>query len=343
MSEALTPATAGELFVLGFRGYTVPPWLRDFAARHGLGGVILFDRDVATGRAERNVQDAAQVRALCAEVAALPGRPLVLVDQEGGRVRRLKEERGFAPLPSAWTFNRLPEAEKRVLARAAFAELRALGIAMNLAPVIDLNLNPANPDIGAVERAYSADPDEVRANALLLAAAAGEVGLGLCLKHYPGLGGAETNSHRELTDLTGRVPPAQVALFHELAPQMPGRAILVSHGIMGDWEPGMPVSMSSAALGDLRADVPDVLLLSDDLQMQGLQRRLSTREACVQGVAAGLDLVVIGNNMLDETAAMPDCARALADAVAADPALAARAADALLRVRARKALLGAPR
>jgi beta-N-acetylhexosaminidase len=334
-------SSLGGLFVLGFRGYRVPDWLREFASRYGLGGVILFDYDVATRRYERNVQDPAQVRALCAEVAALPSAPLVFVDQEGGRVRRLKEARGFAPLPSAWAFNRLPLPERRALARAAFAELRALGIAYDLAPVVDLNLNPANPDIGAVERSFSADPAEVRANVAVLDAAAREAGLGLCLKHYPGLGGASTNTHEALTDLSACLDDAQLALFHELAPGLSGSAILVSHGIVNQWEPGLPVSVSPVALGALRGRLPDVLLLSDDLQMQGLQQRFATREACLRGIAAGLDLLLLGNNMRDEAALAPACVEALADAAASDPLLAGRAQAALARVEARKRAFGA--
>ena len=338
-TESESPLRVGELFVLGFRGETVPPWLQDFARRFGLGGVILFDYDVGTRRYERNVRDPVQVRALCAEVAGLPTHPLVLVDQEGGKVRRLKESRGFAPLPSALAFARLPPEEQQRLARAAYAELRALGIHYNLAPVIDFNLNPDNPDIGAVERSYAADAATVRHCAEVVADAAREAGLGLCLKHYPGMGGARTNSHHELTDLSDCLDSQQLALFDALAPDLPGSAILVSHGMVDSWEPGVPVSVSPVALGALRARLPQVLLISDDLQMQGLQRRFNTREACLRGLAAGLDLLLIGNNLLDEEAQAVAIAEALEQAIAADGALARRAAESLHRVRARKQAL----
>src|ERR1051325_1994872 len=97
----------GELFILGFHGKTVPDWLKAFAARFGLGGVILFDYSVRTRQYDNNIESPEQVRALCAEIAQLPSAPLVFIDQEGGLVRRLKEARGFAPLPSAKEFNHL--------------------------------------------------------------------------------------------------------------------------------------------------------------------------------------------------------------------------------------------
>ena len=107
----------GELFMLGFRGTHLPDWLLEFEAEYGLGGVILFDYDVPTRTRGRNIESPEQVAALCAEVHALPSRPLVFIDQEGGRVRRLATELGFAPLPSARTFASLPLAERRRIQR----------------------------------------------------------------------------------------------------------------------------------------------------------------------------------------------------------------------------------
>ena len=127
-----------------------------------------------------------------------------------------------------------------------------------------------------------------------------------------------------------------------MAPALPGQAILVSHGIVAQWEPGRPVSMSARALGALRGRLPEVLLISDDLQMQGLQRVLSTHEACVQGIQAGLDVLLIGNNLLDETALAAGFAEALARAAAVDGGLARQVGAALTRVRARKRQYRAP-
>src|SRR6185436_13290906 len=135
----------GELFILGFFGKTVPVWLKQFAARYGLGGVILFDYSCRTQQYDNNVESPEQVHHLCREIAALPSAPMVFIDQEGGLVRRLKEARGFAPLPSARDFNRLALAEKRDILTASFNELRRLGIRFNFAPVIDIDSNPDNP------------------------------------------------------------------------------------------------------------------------------------------------------------------------------------------------------
>src|SRR5229473_316803 len=185
----------GELFILGFFGKTVPSWLNEFAARFGLGGVILFDYSCQTQKYDNNIESPEQVRGLCAEISALPSSPMVFIDQEGGLVRRLKEARGFAPLPSAKEFNGLSQHEKRTILSASLGELRALGIHYDFAPVIDVDYNSDNPNIGRIKRAFSADIREVEENARLMSEVAREARIGLCLKHFPGIGGAHVDSH----------------------------------------------------------------------------------------------------------------------------------------------------
>src|SRR5258708_14746501 len=110
----------GELFILGFFGKTIPAWLNEFAARHSLGGVILFDYSCQTKQYDNNIDSPEQLRRLCEEIVGLPSRPMVFIDQEGGLVRRLKEARGFQPLPSAQEFNLLGAEQKRKTLFASF-------------------------------------------------------------------------------------------------------------------------------------------------------------------------------------------------------------------------------
>jgi beta-N-acetylhexosaminidase len=328
-------ARAGEHFLLGFRGLSLPDWLRAFAAEHDLGGVILFDRDVQLGGV-RNVESPAQLRALCAQVHSLPGRPLVFIDQEGGRVRRLKPSAGFADLPSARAFAALPEAEARRVASASCAEMKALGIDFDLAPVVDLDTNPDNPNIGKLERAFSAEAREVRRCARVLGDAARAAGLGLCVKHFPGLGGARTDSHLALTDLSGLVSPEQEQLFYELAAELPGNAALLSHGFVHEWDAHCPASISAVAAGRFRAAQPDALLITDDVQMQGLQGAAGTVDASLRALEAGIDLVCIGNNLLAQAEECVLAAAAARARAARDAAFAAKLAASRARIAARK-------
>lgn len=329
----------GELFIVGFFGKSVPHWLKEFAARFGLGGVILFDYSVRTGKYDNNIESPEQVRALCAGISRLPTSPLVFIDQEGGQVRRLKDTRGFVPLPSAREFNLLSLQERRAILTASFRELRDLGIRFNFAPVIDVDYNPDNPNIGRVGRSYSSDIGEVEANALLMSEVARGVRLGLCLKHYPGIGGAKVDSHQDFMDISDALRPEQEALFYSLAPKTFGDAVLVSHAVVRQWDRDNPSTLSAAAIDRLRARLPETLLITDDLQMQGLQKAMGTKAACLRSLAAGIDTLCIGNNLLDEEGEILGIAEAVEEGLRDGGLDSGRVARSIARMEARKALL----
>lgn len=329
----------GELFILGFHGLTIPPWVGAFAARYGLGGIILFDYYCQTGKYENNIESPEQVTALCAAIHALPSRPMVFIDQEGGLVRRLKESRGFKPLPSAKDFNTLPEPDKQQLLTASFQEMRALGIDYDFAPVIDVDHNPDNPNIGKIRRAYSSRIDEVEANARLVSAVAAQARVGLCIKHYPGIGGATIDSHQDFMDISDILRPEQEELFCSLAPEMFGNALLVSHAIVRQWGNEVPLTLSAAAIGHLRARLSTTLFVTDDMQMQGLQKALGTTAASLQAVRAGMDMVCIGNNLLNEEHEMSAIAALVERGLTNGQLKEAALRDSIERVRLRKALL----
>lgn len=331
--------SVGELFILGFFGKTVPAWLKEFAARYGLGGVILFDYSCQTKEYDNNIESPEQVRGLCAEIAALPSSPLLFIDQEGGLVRRLKAGRGFAPLPSAKEFNGLAPREKRTILATSLGELRSLGIHFDFAPVIDVNYNPDNPNIGGIKRSYSADIREVEENALLMNEAACAARVGLCLKHFPGIGGARVDSHQEFMDISDALHPEQEALFYSLAPKMFGNAVLVSHAFVRQWDENNPATLSPAAIGRLRARLPDTLVITDDMQMKGLQKALGTRAASLQALKAGTDMLCIGNNLFDQEQEMIGIADAIERHLHDETLDATAIRQSIERVRARKALL----
>jgi beta-N-acetylhexosaminidase len=329
----------GELFILGFFGKIVPDWLKEFAGRYGLGGVILFDYSCRTQAYDNNIESPEQVQRLCAEIAALPSAPMVFIDQEGGLVRRLKEACGFAPLPSAKEFNHLAPDEKRAMLTASFAEMRRLGIHYDFAPVIDVDYNPDNPNIGKIKRSYSADIAEVEANALLASEVARAQRIGLCLKHFPGIGGAVVDSHQEFMDISDALRDEQEELFYSLAPRMFGDAVLVSHAIVRQWDRDRPMTLSAAGLARLRQRLPETLLITDDMQMQGLQKALGTREASLQSLKAGMDMLCIGNNLFDQEQEMAGIAEYVEQSLRGKALSGSSIENSIARVGKRKALL----
>ena len=101
-------------------------------------------------------------------------------------------------------------------------------------------------------------------------------------------------------DITDALHPEQEELFYTLAPKLFGDAVLVSHAIVRQWDADQPMTLSPAGLGRLRRRLPDTLLITDDMQMQGLQKALGTKAASLQSIRAGMDMLCIGNNLLDQ-------------------------------------------
>jgi beta-N-acetylhexosaminidase len=229
--------------------------------------------------------------------------------------------------------------EKREVLAASFTEMRQLGIDYDFAPVIDVDYNPDNPNIGKIKRSYSADIGEVEANALLTSEVAREAGIGLCLKHFPGIGGAVVDSHQEFMDISDSLRAEQEELFYALAPRMYGDAVLVSHAIVRQWDRDNPMTLSAAGLGRLRQRLPDTLLITDDMQMQGLQKALGTKAASLRSLKAGMDMLCIGNNLFDQEQEMAAIAQSIEQSVREGILAGSAVERSIERVRNRKALL----
>src|SRR5262252_751668 len=178
----------GRLLIAGFNGGQVPVELRSIAREFGLGGVILFGR---------NIEAPEQVAELCYEAGRLvPDLPLwVSIDQEGGRVARLKAP--FTEWPPMATLGRSGDIRLvERFAKALAAELRAVGVTLDYAPVLDVHTNSKNPVIG--DRALAEQADEVaRLGSAIIRTLQAE-GIAACGKHFPGHGDTSTDSHHEL-------------------------------------------------------------------------------------------------------------------------------------------------
>jgi len=270
----------------GVAGTELSAGERDTLARLGPGGVILF---------ARNVMSRDQVTALVAELHALPSRPYVAVDLEGGRVDRLRTL--FGGLPSAAQAGRAGEAATAALGRAAGACCASLGIDVDLAPVLDV----ARPGgwLAAEDRCFAATPAEVEALAAAFVAGVEGFGVRVCLKHYPGLGSGGVDSHRDLPLLADDVA-REATTFHRLGGR--GRGVMVAHALapaLG--EAWAPASLSARIVGRLRRAHPGPVL-ADDLEMGALAAHGTLPERAAAAILAGCDQVLVCNAMEDRHA-----------------------------------------
>jgi len=295
----------GQLFMVGFDGMTVDaahPVVEEIV-RHRLGGVILFDRNVDGSR--QNIRSPEQLRELIGSLQSYAETPLlVAVDQEGGRVCRLKEQDGFQPTVSARLLGEQGSADETYRHAALLADAQAAcGINMNLAPVVDLDLNRDNPIIGRYDRSYGSLTSQVVSHAAAFIAAHHDRGIACCLKHFPGHGSAAADSHLGFVDISEQWQEIELEPYVQLFAAGFADSVMTAHVVNRQLDPGgLPATLSEAVInGLLRNRIGfSGVVISDDLQMRAISDRWSFEESVQRAVLAGVDLLIVGNNLVRE-------------------------------------------
>lgn len=274
------------LFCVGFHGRSPSHEVRELL-RRGVHGVVLF---------ARNVEDAEQVAALVAELKREAARPLLVsVDQEGGRVARLRAAHGFTEVPPMRALGETGDAElARAVGGLLGAELRAVGIDQDFAPVVDVDTNPANPVIG--DRSLSRDPDAVGRLGAALAEGLQAAGVAACAKHFPGHGDTSQDSHHDLPRLPhglDRLERVELAPFRALA-RSGVAAVMTAHVVFEALDPRRPATLSPPVMRLLRDRVGfGGCAISDDLEMKAVAAHFPLEEAAPGAVAAGVDALLV--------------------------------------------------
>ncbi len=291
-----------SLLVVGFRGDRVTgnDWIVN-AVRHGLGGVIVFDRDLRTDSV-RNIRSPQQVTALVKTLKdASPGRLIVSIDQEGGRTSRLNPSNGFPATRSEADIGaeNSPTAT-RDWARGLVASLTRIGVNLNYAPVVDLNINPDSRAIGKLGRSFSTDPDVVVGNATEEIQVHRAAGVKTTLKHFPGSGSAAGNTDFEVVDVSDTWREGELEPFQRLIQAGLADSIMAAHVLNRQLDPRYPASLSPGTVtellrGRLGWQGP---VVSDDMQAVAITGRYGAAEAVALALQAGLDLLVFANQQV---------------------------------------------
>ncbi len=304
-ASAVTPLRdkIARLLLVGFRGTTADEAAATVAdiRERNLGGVLLFNVDQPTG-GFRNVVDPEQVAALTAGLQDAAGGDLIIAtDQEGGRVARLDERHGFPATRSAAELGRIGDPDvTRQAARALAETLRAAGVNLNLAPVADLNLNPDNPAIGALDRSFGADTASVVAHVQAFIAGHRDVGVGTAVKHFPGQGSATADTHAGFVDVTDTWTRTELEPFARVVEDGTAGAVMTAHIFAAQLDPDVPATLSPAVIGSLlREELGfDGVVISDDLQMGAIREQFGYEDALLRALRAGVDLLLIANQQL---------------------------------------------
>jgi beta-N-acetylhexosaminidase len=324
----------GQLLIGSLPALTMTPEIRSLAREFQLGGVILF---------ARNVEAPEQVAELSRDVQMLARElPLwVSVDQEGGRVARLKAP--FTEWPPMAVLGRSGDEQLAYrFAKALAAELRAVGVTLDYAPVLDIHTNPKNPVIG--DRALADDAEMVARLGTAIIKGLQEHGVAACGKHFPGHGDTAVDSHFELPivehppDRLRRVEfvPFRAAISADVA------FMMTAHVVVPSLDEERPATLSRRLVGEiLREELGfDGVISTDDLEMKAIAGRYTVADAAVQAIAAGCDSLLVCSGNVETQAAVLE---ALVRAVESGRIPEKRVEDALKRHRkAKERFLAAP-
>ena len=297
----------GQMIMVGFRGYMVDeqsPVARDIL-EHGIGGVILFDYDVEKKAFERNIKSPQQLKELIADLQELSGEDtlLVAVDQEGGRVSRLKKNYGFRDSVSQAYLGELNDLEVTLdYALNTAQDLAELGINLNLAPVVDLNTNQDNPVIGRLDRSFSHDPLTVTMHAREVVGAHRVFNVLTALKHFPGHGSSEEDSHLGFVDVSATWDEKELVPFKQLIADHDCDMVMTAHIYNRSLDPDWPATMSAKTVnGILRKRLGfEGVVISDDMQMKAIKEHYPLELALEKTILAGVDMIIFANNMVYE-------------------------------------------
>ena len=284
----------GQLVIGSLPAASVPPGFRSLVRDFGMCGVTLF---------RRNIEGPEQVWDLSRELRGLVrDSPLwVAVDQEGGRVARLRAP--FTEWPPMAALGRSGDEELcGRFARALAAELRAVGITLDYAPVLDVHTNPDNPIIG--DRALSHDADMVARMGTVIIRELQDAGVAACGKHFPGHGDTSVDSHLELPVVDH--PPDRIRRVECVPFAAAARAgvafMMTAHVLVPSLDEALPATLSRAIVETiLRREIGfEGVILSDDLEMRALADGWPRGEAAVEAIAAGCDGVLLCRALTEE-------------------------------------------
>ncbi len=281
--------------MVGFSGKTLTDTviLNDLQTR-GVGSVILFSG---------NIESPTQLNQLTTQLHSLSLTPLfIAIDQEGGRIARLRETNGYTATYSAYQIGTIfnDESINRTWASLMAGWLKDAEINLNLAPVADVNINPESPAIGYLDRSFSNIPDTVYNHCNWFIDEFHQKNILNCLKHFPGHGSATTDSHLGFTDITNTWADSELIPYIKLIQNGYDDFIMSGHLFNAEIDSVYPASLSNKTLTGLLRDSLgfDGLIITDGMFMGAISNNYTFDEAVELAINAGNDILLYTTNKL---------------------------------------------
>ncbi|MFN3840032.1 MAG: glycoside hydrolase family 3 protein [Cyclobacteriaceae bacterium] len=285
----------GQMILTGFPKAEVDPTLLESVRKGKVGSIIIFEKNIPTKNSYLALK-----KITWAYQQAAPIPLFIAIDQEGGRVNRLKEKYGFPRSVSAATLGKSALDSVRFYGQITASTLAGLGINMNFAPVVDLASNPDNPIIAKVERAFSKNADSVSRYAEAFIREHRQLGVFTALKHFPGHGSSMTDTHLDMTDVTNTWGEQELTPYVKLIQNGLVDAVMTAHIVNARLDPNkLPATLSLPIInGLLRTQLKfDGVVFSDDMQMHAIAKHYALEESIKLAILAGVDILCFTNNI----------------------------------------------
>ncbi len=291
-----------QLFIVGFRGTSFDTALdaQKMLSETNIGGVILFDYDTPTKSYDRNIKTKTQTVSLIKDLQSHTKTPLFIsLDEEGGKVSRLKRVPGFTPTLSASKLSLKSDKQVQTIAKGLGVVLSGYGFNMNFAPVLDVNVNKKSPAIGAVGRSFSHLQSVVARKGIAFSKGLEQNNIIPVGKHYPGHGSAVGDTHKGFVDITNSFKQYELTPFKK-ACEAGIPAIMVGHLYDAKVDTVYPATLSKAHIDRLKAlGCNSQIFITDDIDMKALADQYSRHDILVNAFNAGIDIVITSNNISD--------------------------------------------
>lgn len=296
---------------MGFSGLVIDDQspVSQWISGDGLGGVLLFDKDLTTGLQGKNLLNKQQIKTLTTKLKSYASDKLPLfiaVDYEGGAVDRLRHIEGCRPTISPARQAALSEERFDEEIRQMARELVSLGFNLNFAPVVDVNLIEEAGIIGRLQRSFSKDSHEVARLARRFIDICYQEKIYSSYKHFPGHGSAAGDSHLGFVDVSESWQTCELDPYRQLHNDDAQKMMIMTAHVVNRYldDSGLPASLSKSILtGILRQELGyDGVIISDDLQMQAISDHYSLEESLALTINAGADMLIFGNQLANHCA-----------------------------------------
>jgi beta-N-acetylhexosaminidase len=299
----------GQMLIMGFEGDEVAPGspLVKALQEDPIGGVILFDYNYQTKQFDKNIKNPEQVKRLNQQLQSFARGPhplIISVDYEGGLVNRLKEDYGFPATMSAADVGKLGVLEATQVGEAMALTLKDAGFNLSFSPILDVNVTPDNPIVGALDRSFSSNPQLVAKYATIYADQLLQHGVQGAYKHFPGHGSSNADSHLGFVDVTNTWQSFELEPYqHAFASNNPCGMVMTAHIINRQLDDsGLPATLSHKILtGMLREELNfQGVIITDDMQMKAITDHYGLDDALELAIQAGADMFIFGNQLCEQ-------------------------------------------